>query len=512
MTPHAVKYPAQALLIAALAWIPTGAALGDEPQEFSRSKQIAHWMGRVHFSGGVLPAVEMRGEYPELIAEPLETRVDKRARKPVRVNRDLLDMEATQQPGYQAEPYIHANPFDPTHLIAGWQENRFMDGGAQALNVAVSFDAGKNWTESILPGLTQVNGGPWEAASDPWVEFGPNNRVYFSSLLFNKTTPDNVIAISSSADGGLTWGDPVEVFRSFFDFNDKEAVTVDTFPGSPYFGRVYVAWDINLTDSTGQNFISQRLVVARSRTNGSFRKPKRIRNGATNIGAVPRVGPDGTVYVIWSGNPAGDSSGPRLLVYFSRSTNGGRRWSRPKAIAELMPAGVATIRGGSILPSFAIDPTNGDLYVAWSDGRWTGTDKSTLIFSRDGGATWSAPRNASGAPANAPTFTTTVAVNGRSEVAVGYYSLENDPSLANLVDRYVVISDDGGETFGEAIRATRRTFDIRLAALAGASFFLGDYVGLTGSDRRFHLLWVGTKRKSATLERRQPDVFTAMTR
>jgi hypothetical protein len=489
-----------------------GIALASETQEFSRSEQIARWMDRVQFSGGVLPATGAPADLANVHVEPLASRVDKSARKPVRVNRDLLGMETTQQPGYQAEPYIHADPFDPEHLVAGWQENRFMDGGAQALNVAVSFDGGKTWEESILPGLTRVNGGPWEAASDPWVEFGPDNRVYFSSLLFNKTTPDNAIGVSTSTDGGLSWGDPVEVFRSFFDFNDKEAVTVDTYPGSPYFGRVYVAWDINLTDATGQNFVGQRLVVARSRPNGSFTKPRRVRRGATNIGAVPRVGPDGTVYVIWSGNPAGDVSGNRLLLYFSRSRNGGRKWSRPRTIAALMPAGVANVRGGAIIPSFAIDPVSGDLYVAWSDGRWTGADKSTLVVSRDGGTTWSLPQNVSGAPAGAPTFTTTVAVNRRREVAVGYYSLENDPSLANLVDRYVVLSKDGGQSFGPPIRATRRSFDIRLAALAGGSFFLGDYVGLTGADRHFHLLWVGTKRRSPILRVRQPDVFTSMTR
>ena len=76
--------------------------------------------------------------------------------------------------------------------------------------------------------------------------FGPNNRAYFSSLLFNETTPDNAIGVSVSTDGGRNWGLPVQVFRSNFDFNDKEAVVVDTSLSSPFFGNVYVAWDINI--------------------------------------------------------------------------------------------------------------------------------------------------------------------------------------------------------------------------------------------------------------------------
>ena len=43
-------------------------------------------------------------------------------------------------------------------------------------------------------------------------------------------------------------------------------------------------------------------------------------------------------------------------------------------------------------------------------------------------------------------------------------------------------------------------------------YFLGDYVGLAGSDRQFHLLWIDTRRTSAVAGGRQPDVWTAKTR
>ena len=29
----------------------------------------------------------------------------------------------------------------------------------------------------------------------------------------------------------------------FAFFNDRQSLTVDDFPGSPFFGRVYVGWD-----------------------------------------------------------------------------------------------------------------------------------------------------------------------------------------------------------------------------------------------------------------------------
>jgi len=488
----------------------TSLAGADEAKEFSRSAWIEHNRQRgVEFSGGVIPRGDWRPATGDEAFAPLAKISVARTTRPRRVNRDLLDMEDHPQPGTQAEPYLHVNPADFKHLIAGWQENRFEDGGAQALNVAVSFNGGRTWSESVLPGLTLVSGGPWERASDPWVEFGPDGYVYFASLLINESNPDNAIAVSRSTDGGRTWEDPVEVASSPIDFNDKEALTIDTYPDSPYRGRVYVAWDINVSDATGQNVIGQDLVVARSQDRGeSYKNPRLVRRGSDNIGAIPRVGPDGTVYLIWSGKRFDDNN---WFIYFSRSRNGGRRWSRPRIIAFLATVGVPDIRCGDILPAFSIDPISGDQYVVWQDGRWSGVDQITFMYSRDNGQTWSDPQSVSAAPLDAATFTPSVAVNGLGQVAVSYYSLENDPARAFLVDRYLRISNDGGESFGPAIRATRRTFNIRFAAVA-RGYFLGDYVGLAGTDEQFHLLWVDTRRRSPTLGSRQPDVWTARSR
>ena len=488
----------------------TSTASADDTQEFSRSAWIEHNRQRgVEFSGGVIPRGNWRPTPREEAFAPLAKISVRRTKKPRRVNDDLLDMESHPQPGTQAEPYLHANPNNSKHLIAGWQENRFEDGGSQALNVAVSFNSGKTWTETVLPGLTLVSGGPWERASDPWVEFGPDGYVYFASLLLNQSNPDNAIAVSRSTDGGRTWGNPVEVFSSTIDFNDKEALTIDTYPESPYLGRVYVAWDINVADASGQNTIRQDLVVARSEDQGeSYKRPKVVRRGFNNIGAIPRVAPDGTVHVVWSGRRGGDNT---LFLFSSHSSNGGKRWSSPRVIGILGYVGVPDIRSGDILSSFTIDPQTGDQYLVWQDGRWSGVDQITFMYSRDDGRSWSNPQRVSTAPLDAPTFTTSVAVNGLGQVAVSYYSLENDPARAFLVDRYLRISNDGGESFGPAIRATRRTFDIRFAAVA-RGFFLGDYVGLVGTDKQFHLLWVDTRRGTPIAGGRQPDVWTARSR
>lgn len=434
-----------------------------------------------------------------------------RSRRPRRVTSDLLAGEPTEQPGTQTEPYLHANPADPSHLVAGWQENRFSDGGAQALGVAVSFDGGRRWIESLLPTLTTATGGRWERASDPWVEFGAGSRVYYASLLWDPTTGDSAMGVSVSADGGLTWAAPVEVGLEHDPllFNDKQALTVDTYPESRWYGRVYMAWHRAHYDSLSGEEREHTLVVTRSMKRGrGFRPLQPIQRRLANHSPVLRVGPGGTVYMSFTAHEPG---GIRRIL-FTRSRNGGRTWSRPSFVADLRSVGVARHRVGAQQPSLAVDRASGDLYLVWPDSRWSPfVDHAALAISRDGGRTWSEPVSVSAGPPLVPTFTPAVAVNDRGAVAVSYFSFEHDPRGQHLVDLYLRISRDGGRTFSPPHRVTRGSFDARAAARANG-FFLGDYTGLAGAGRFFHLLWIDTRRFSPTLGKTQPDVWTTRAR
>ncbi len=437
-----------------------------------------------------------------------------RFRNKRRVSTDLLEPPSavlpTAQAEAQTEPYVAVNPENPLHLVAGWQEDRFSDGGARALGVAVSLDGGRRWTDALVPGLTIASGGTWSRASDPWPAFGPGGVVYFNSLLFEPGLPnDNAIAVSISEDGGFTWGPPVEVVRDPLDFHDKNSMVVDTVSTGPHRGNAYVAWDINLF--RGGRYVAQRLVVARSTDGGrSWSRPRRVAQGPTNIGVVLRVGSDGTVYAVWAAALPG---APTLSLRFASSTNGGRRFSSPRKIADMLPIGVEGWRSGAILPSLAIDPLTQDLYVAWADARFTGTDQATVVVSRDGGASWTAPMRVSRGPDASPAMTVSVTTNGAGEALVGYYTIRNVVGRPTFADYFVTRSRNRGESFGPRVRVSRPSFDAGQAARAAqGAFFLGDYVGLTGTDDGFVAVFTAAFAPSRLGPGRQADVFAVVSR
>jgi hypothetical protein len=175
------------------------------------------------------------------------------------------------------------------------------------------------------------------------------------------------------------------------------------------------------------------------------------------------------------------------------------------------------------LPSAAVDPRNGRLYVVWQDevGGVVFPDGSVaavddidgvlLARSDDGGATWSAPELVSGTDP-ASSFTPAIAVGPTGRVAISYYSLRNDPARQFLADHYLALSGNG-VSFGAARRTTKSSFDVRFAAVTDRGFFLGDYQGLVVGKKMVHALWVGTLETSKVdPPARQPDAFVSSTR
>jgi len=107
-------------------------------------------------------------------------------------------------------------------------------------------------------------------------------------------------------------------------------------------------------------------------------------------------------------------------IYVSRSTDGGVTWTATLVFQAPTPVGL-----NNVFPALAVDPTNGAVHAAWSDGH-------TVFYatSRDQGITWSSAVTVNVAPASTALFPWAAAHDGVVDLV--YYgttaSSKDDPA------------------------------------------------------------------------------------
>ncbi|MCX3060688.1 sialidase family protein [Streptomyces beihaiensis] len=418
----------------------------------------------------------------------------------------------TNYTGAEVEPFVAVNPADHKNLVGAWQQDRWRDGGAHGLVAGSSTDGGKTWTTTPLPFSACAPGGPrYTRASDAWVSIGPDGTVYANAISFDETDNDNGVFAATSTDGGKTWKNLATVDEhtgttQYFD--DKNSITAN--PGEA--GVAYSVWDTLVSPNanpyadahasayTGPGYFSRTTDGGKtwSKPKAIFPTGERSQTIGNRVVVDPRH-PD-TLYDFanWIVRPNTPNSEHDQLA-FVKSTDGGATWSAPKAIADMNVVGVAdpntgaAVRTGDIIPEAAVGP-DGSLHLVWQDAQFSGGayDEIGYTTSRDGGATWSAPRRVN-TPTGSPAFTPSVAVSSNGTVGVTYYDLRGlKPGDTTTVptDYWFTSSSDGGRTWGGEKRLGT-TFDMTAAPTAGG-YFTGDYESLDTAGTTFVPFFVRT--------------------
>ena len=388
-----------------------------------------------------------------------------------------------------AEPSFVVNPANPMNLVAGWQQNRWSNGGAQGLNLAASFDGGATWTPSNAAfsrctGGGGGNAGDYARASDVWLTASPSGAVYALSLSFTggvlAAGSSSAMLVAQSRDGGLSWSAPVALIQDgeqFFD--DKGSITAD---GSDS-NYVYVVWDRLNGPSAGPSYFA--VTADAGATWAAARSIYDPGPANQTLGNQIVVLPGGVVLDVFTelDTAAGQTTAFARLV---QSLDHGVTWSAPITIAELEPAGTVDphtgqgVRDGADIVSVSVSP-GGVVYVAWQDSRFAAGahDGIALTHSSDGGTTWTVPVEVNADPA-AQAYTPTVHIEASGAIAVTYYDLRNDafaPFGSLLADAWMVTSSDGA-TFAETHLSG--PFDMDLAPNSGG-LFVGDYEALSSA-------------------------------
>jgi hypothetical protein len=411
-----------------------------------------------------------------------------------------------------AEESIAAAPGNFQDLFAAvidFGSGRIVDGrtGLSTSKFTVSSDNGTTWVDGYIPidndpssphfgFLPTADGNFWDWNGDPVVAVDKHGTAYLSSIYSDKVTQGlaessglyvGVRSLAALPTTGFTAANmhPVEVDLGKPPARqvDKDWITVDN-SNAPSAGTVYVSW----TENEGDR---QWIEVSRSTDRGrTWSAPVKVSLASQTVsvtGSQLAVGPDGTVYAAYLASPSRTShfGGGTGQIFLAQSADGARTFSAPAAITPAFDVTFfpALFQQNSF-PSLAVSPTNGNVYVAYSDQASAAAGAQVeFIRSRDGGKTFSPPVAINDVPTGQQ-FLPAIAVDERGVIHASWFDTRNSNSpLNDVFDVYAAFSNNDGASFGPNVRVTPASID------AGVARFVGDYIGIAAAGGFAHPVW-----------------------
>ncbi|TMI40993.1 exo-alpha-sialidase [Candidatus Bathyarchaeota archaeon] len=440
---------------------------------------------------------------------------------------------------HHSESWIAVDPTNSHHLVA--MSKFFFDPQYYLFHIGayVSRDGGLHWKDAVIPGFDcqSAPNNSWVDTTDPVLAFDARGNVYSAFLPYSfkynpdghqvwGVVPNDAVFVIKSADGGDTWtignqGVALETYSSsgLGITADKQWISVDSNPRSPFANNVYVGWTLFAGGSNEMWF-------SRSSDQGAhFSTPIKIsrpnNDGPFNQFIMMGTGPEGTLYAAYTSSPSSKHS--MVDVWVLKSTDGGQTFSAPMFAATFRAVSTAalantTFRDG-IADNFAVNPANGHLLLALEVDSGNGVDVQ-LTESLDRGVHWTSPVNVNDpSTVNDGTdqFQPTVSASPSGTVAVAFYDrrlacpsndtniLPNDAGRTNFcIDTTIQFYTDGQlglQAEGSNIRVSSSTWDPQNPGSTTGQLprpfgpttsltFIGDYFGLALSNTTAYVLSV----------------------
>lgn len=406
----------------------------------------------------------------------------------------LANVQASEGGSPVNETPIAVNPNHSNRLLTGGNDYNC----PSIQGFYATRDGGSTWNHTCMKTLAGTGGD-----GDPGVAYDTNDVAYITGIDSPGST--SVIAFEKSMDNGATWTSPAVAVNGIspYTFVDKEWIQIDDTPTSPRKDAIYIS-------TTEFDPSSNSLIAVAHSTNGGA--------SWTNVGidavVYPvvdqfsdlAVGADGTVYLTWmrcsATGPTGDCGGTRSQLMFSKSSDGGTKWTTPvvMANANLAPDSCGAFYGClpntservSNIPAIDADRSgrrfNGRLYTAFYN--WTGNRlQLAVVRSKDGGATWSKHFFPAGSAKN-DEFFPWLTTDSHGVVGVTWLDRRLDNSNVSY-DAFATTSSDGGLTYATNVRIS--TVSSNPFNDGFGSGFMGDYTGNIWTRNTLYASWTDTR-------------------
>lgn len=241
------------------------------------------------------------------------------------------------------EPAVAVDPTNPANVVASWNDYCTTDLGSGFLGLAFSTDSGETWVNSLTPGYpedTSTEGmrsplfGTRSQGSDPLLAFDSDGDLYAAGIAYNLGRPTNSAVYVTSWAGHPAGPLPYDYVRTRLvgragtpselagKFTDKPMMEIDR-TDSANDGNIYVCWS-RFVGFAGRT----KIFFSRSTDGGrTFSRELALSSGPDVQGCDVTVDADGDVYVVW-GTRDTPSATDREGVAIVRSTDGGQTFSR----------------------------------------------------------------------------------------------------------------------------------------------------------------------------------------
>ncbi len=380
--------------------------------------------------------------------------------------------------GYACEPSIMIDPNNPARVMAASVLN----------NYYYSADTGRTWTPALL-------NSKWGVWGDPVLDIDEQGSFYFFHLSnYKKGSWIDRIVCQRTDDNGLTW--PVDTFTGLNDTKaqDKHWTVIDRKSGT-----IHMTWtQFDVYDSHDPKDRSN-IMYAQSKDRGeTWSEPLVIStttgdcvdDDETVEGATPAIGPNGEIYVSWSG--------PEGLV-FKSSLDNGLSWQDDEIRVSDLPGGWAFDIPGIFrcngMPVTKCDLSGGEnhgtIYINWSD-QLNGEDDTDiwLTKSTDGGQTWTDRIKVNEAKENSQQFFTWMDIDQTTGYLYFIYYDRDEESQKTRVK--LSLSKDGGQHFFHFLVSDSEFLPTK-------EVFFGDYNNISAHDGIVRPIWTEMENKKLSV-------------
>jgi hypothetical protein len=398
--------------------------------------------------------------------------------------------------------------------------------------VSKSFDGGFTWTDPVSAARSNVvttsnpdpegkeRGTITSAFLDkPWLDVGPNpddpgtDIIHLSYTDFSTTygllyadelpflsnpVTETTIRYARSADGGMTWTEPIAVSPTVLQaegaseegeggFNETGAVDDE---GNP------------ITAGAGQAGQGPTVITQGLQEQG----PAVFDSDRTVQGSQPKVMADGTTVVAYL-DTTNDGVQEGLAAIMVTTSTDGVTWSRPTMAASFRephfsPRNSTFRWWGTAFPQVAVGLDEEIYILATFSPPEKPTDDGDVYFMRstDKGQTWDTPVRLNGDDTTHPQFFPSIDVSPDGVLHAMWGDMRDDPDEVRY-HIYYTASEDGGDTWGftdeEAGFSTpdTRVTDFGSNSLRGfpGGRFIGDYFSIAASDEDVYMVWADTR-------------------